>query len=886
MSRVLQDSIKIKGIVLKKSLEVNVKFSNYIFIIVFFLMFFLFSSFAIYLQRVLADEKKAEVLNIATYYSYDVKAYLDRALSASYAVAALISQGDGIVRNFEAISEDILPFYPGVIELAVAPRGIIQQVAPLKGNEKALGLNLFETTNQKKEAILARDSRELTLAGPLVLAQGTIGLVGRLPIFLNKENKESFWGFVAVVIDVSKLFEPIKMQRLNDKKLSFELWRINPDTQAKQIIIHSKHSALQHPIDYEFNVPNATWTLSLAPTAVWEENQSVFLFRMIIAFFAALLLAYLAKTLFELKKAKLLLEGQIIQTMDEKLIVKKQLEALLNAIPDLIWLKDINGRYLFCNRAFERLYGAQESEIVGKNDYDFVNVKLADFFRANDLIALSARHAVPNEEELCFKEDGYQGIFETIKAPVYDSSDTIVGTLGIARDISLRKANEEKIEKLEYFDALTGLANRAMLNLRMTHDISIASRKKEQFALFVLDFDHFKNINDTLGHAVGDMLLVEIAKRLKQLVREEDTLSRQGGDEFILLLPGVSADGAAHVAKKLLVAVEQPIGIKEHELTITASIGIALFPDDGLNMEELFKRADAAMYLAKQNGRNNYRFFTAEIQQRSSRVLMLENALRYAYSKGELSIHYQPQISLQDRKLVGVEALLRWNHPEMGAISPSEFIPIAEESGQILLLGEWVLRHAMQRMKQWIDMGLPPMKLAVNLSAVQFHHEHLVTLIETIVSEVGFPTQYLELELTESVATQNPKRAVEIMNALHAKGIRLSIDDFGTGYSSLSYLKRFKVYKLKIDKSFIDDITSDMDDRAIVRTIIALAKSLGLTSIAEGVETKEQLDFLIENGCDEVQGYYFSKPLSVEDFECYMQNYLIEFSHKSLFQES
>jgi diguanylate cyclase (GGDEF)-like protein len=220
-----------------------------------------------------------------------------------------------------------------------------------------------------------------------------------------------------------------------------------------------------------------------------------------------------------------------------------------------------------------------------------------------------------------------------------------------------------------------------MLNLRMTHDISIASRKKEQFALFVLDFDHFKNINDTLGHAVGDMLLVEIAKRLKQLVREEDTLSRQGGDEFILLLPGVSADGAAHVAKKLLVAVEQPISIKEHELTITASIGIALFPDDGLNMEELFKRADAAMYLAKQNGRNNYRFFTAEIQQRSSRVLMLENALRYAYSKGELSIHYQPQISLQDRKLVGVEALLRWNHPEMGAISPSEFIPIAEESG-------------------------------------------------------------------------------------------------------------------------------------------------------------------------------------------------------------
>ena len=475
---------------------------------------------------------------------------------------------------------------------------------------------------------------------------------------------------------------------------------------------------------------------------------------------------------------------------------------------------------------------------------------------------------------LTFKEDGYRGLFETIKTPVRDISGDIIGILGIARDITKRKENEDKIEKLQYSDALTGLPNKMLLNLRINHDMSIANRKKEQLAILFLDFDHFKNINDSLGHAVGDQLLIEVSKRLKNLIREEDTLSRQGGDEFVLVLPNVTAEGAAHVAKKLHQAIEQAIKVKENELVITASIGIAMFPEDGTDMETLFKCADAAMYLAKENGRNRYRFYTTEIQQHSARILSLENALRYAHMRGELSLHYQPQISLSDGKIIGAEALLRWTHPELGVISPSEFIPVAEESGQILLIGEWVLRNAAMRMKQWIDMGFPPMIVAVNLSAVQFHHEHLSSLVTTILDEVQLPPSYLELELTESVAAQNPLKAVQIMNILNAQGIRLSIDDFGTGYSSLSYLKRFKVYKLKIDQSFIRDIGVDAEDRAIVTTIITLGKSLGLKTIAEGVETKEQLDFLKENRCDEVQGYYFSKPLNVEDFENYMRSYL------------
>lgn len=583
----------------------------------------------------------------------------------------------------------------------------------------------------------------------------------------------------------------------------------------------------------------------------------------------------MTKLLMRLRIAKGALESKVIQTTGEKNQIAHQFAMLLDTIPDLIWLKDANGIYLFCNKAFAALYGTSEQEIVGKSDYDFVNFQLADFFRAHDLIAMDAKAPSRNEEELSFKANGYNGLFETIKTPVYDQEGQFLGVLGVSRDITTRKENEEKILQLEYFDPLTALPNKLQLRLRLEHDLSIAERQKQTVAVLFIDCDHFKNVNDTLGHAIGDELLVKVAKRLKPILRQGDTLSRQGGDEFVVILPVVSIDDAAHMAKRLLQTIEQPIKMNDHELVITASIGIALYPNDGKDVDTLFKSADAAMYLAKQNGRNNYRFFTPEIQSRSARILSLENALRYAHSRGELSLHYQPQVSLSDGKIVGVEALLRWHHPEFGMISPVEFIPIAEESGQMLLLGEWVMRTAASRMKQWINMGFPAMSVAVNLSAVQFHHANLSKLVFNIIDEVKLPPWFFEIELTESAAAQNPIHAIETMNELHERGIRLSIDDFGTGYSSLSYLKRFKVYKLKIDQSFIRDISVDPEDREIVKTIIALGKSLGFKTIAEGVETKEQLDFLKENGCDEAQGYYFSKPLNVDDIEALLREPLI-----------
>ena len=426
--------------------------------------------------------------------------------------------------------------------------------------------------------------------------------------------------------------------------------------------------------------------------------------------------------------------------------------------------------------------------------------------------------------------------------------------------------------KLANFDTLTGLPNRAQLDEHLQYAIHVAKRHSGRLALMFIDIDHFKYINDTLGHRVGDVLLVELAKRLRRVLREEDIVSRLGGDEFIVMSPDLNERTAGHVAQKVLAAIGEPYDIEQHELSVTASIGLALYPADGEDLESLSKKADTAMYRAKQEGRNGYRFFTAEMQARSARHLQLGNALRHALDRDEFSVHYQPQLTLCDGRVVGAEALLRWQHPELGLVPPAEFIPVAEDNGLILLIGEWVLRQAVAQAKAWLASDLPPLVIAVNLSAVQFRHPALPDLVTRILDEAGLPPEYLELELTEGVAMHDPQGAIAVMNNLHERGVRMSIDDFGTGYSSLGYLKKFNVYKLKIDQSFVRDIRTDPEDKAIVSAIIQMAKSLGLATIAEGVETAGQLAFLREQGCDEVQGYYYSKPLTAELFAAFVRS--------------
>lgn len=551
---------------------------------------------------------------------------------------------------------------------------------------------------------------------------------------------------------------------------------------------------------------------------------------------------------------------------DERELVK--LSHALEQSPTAIIITDLDANIEYINKAFSEMTGYTRSEVLGKNPR-FLRSDKTSSSVYKTMWSNLIKGEVWNGELVNRNKDGSEYIHAFKITPIFDSNHKIINYMSLAEDITEKKEIENKIHYLANFDSLTGLPNREHMKEHIYHNLRLAKRSNRPFTIMFLDLDHFKEINDSLGHSYGDILLQEVGKRLKIVLREEDTLSRLGGDEFIVLLPDTDSNGASQVAQKILEIISSPFAIENHELTITASVGIALYPVDGVDMELLLKNADSAMYRAKQEGRNTYCFFTEEMQKKSTRNLLLSNALRHAINNNELSLVYQPQFSAVDQKIIGAEALLRWTHPEFGVISPLEFIPIAENNGLILSIGEWVLRTAAGQTKQWMETGMEPIIMAVNLSAVQFKSANLPVVIAEILQNIGLPPEYLELELTEGVAMNDPHRAISVMNELHDKGIRMSIDDFGTGYSSLSYLKKFNIYKLKIDQSFVRDINVDPEDKAIVGAIISMAKSLGLQTIAEGVETISQLEYLREQGCDEIQGYYFSKPLTIEAFEAF-----------------
>ncbi len=443
----------------------------------------------------------------------------------------------------------------------------------------------------------------------------------------------------------------------------------------------------------------------------------------------------------------------------------------------------------------------------------------------------------------------------------------------LARDISQRILDQQRIQQLAHFDALTGLPNRTLFAARFAQALEICERNCQPLAVLFMDLDHFKHINDQLGHQVGDKLLMEVARRLRKLLRDEDSVARQGGDEFIFGLPFVSAESAALIAERIQAQLARPIEVSGHTLRISASIGIAMFPDDGRDQDALFRHADSAMYRVKQEGRGHHAFFTAELQARLTRAQSLGSALRQALANGELELHYQPQLNVEQGRLLGAEALLRWRHPTLGSIGPAEFIPIAENTGQIIEIGAWVLRTAIAQMSCWLAAGYPQeMRMAVNLSMAQFRQPGLFELVRDSLNDSGLPARCLELELTESLATPDSVSVSREMQRLAELGIHLAIDDFGTGYSSLGYLKHLPVHRLKIDRSFVRDLHDDASDQRIVQAILGMADGLGLQALAEGVETDEQLALLRRLGCQEVQGYLFSRPLPADQFEAWVRS--------------
>ena len=457
--------------------------------------------------------------------------------------------------------------------------------------------------------------------------------------------------------------------------------------------------------------------------------------------------------------------------------------------------------------------------------------------------------------------------------PVFDNDEDFVGYRGVSREITEQKIAEERIQYLATHDGLTGLPNRVMFSQLLDLGIPAAARYKRSFAVLFIDLDRFKFINDTLGHDAGDKLLQELTARFKQTLRASDVIARLGGDEFVVLLQEMTdASQASTVARKLLAAAMKPIALAGQECRVTASIGIALFPGDGEDEQSLMKNADIAMYFAKEEGKNNFQFFSKDIKSHSLARMALEANLRYALEREEFSVHYQAKVDLKSGKINGVEALLRWQNPALGSVSPVQFIPIAEETGMIVPIGKWVLETACAQNMAWQRQGLPPVCMAVNLSVRQFAHEHLLADIAAVLENTGMAPHLLELEITEGMVIHHPEQAIQLLTAIKKMGVRLAIDDFGTGYSSLGQLKNFPIDTLKVDRSFIRDIATNLGDKAITEAIIAMGKTLSLTVVAEGVETMEQETFLREHACDEMQGYYFSKPVPADAFAALLRD--------------
>jgi len=543
----------------------------------------------------------------------------------------------------------------------------------------------------------------------------------------------------------------------------------------------------------------------------------------------------------------------------------------VDSIGDAVVCTDSQGNVTLLNLVAERLTGWSHPEAKGRS--------MDEVFRLVDpatriAIANPMRDAVQHNRTghlplncILIRRDGCEVFIEDTAAPIHNRSGEITGSVIVFHDVTTARALAEQILHASQHDFLTGLPNRLLLNDRLGQAIALAQRHNNHIALLFLDLDGFKHINDSLGHLIGDKLLQSVAGRLKQEVRTPDTVSRQGGDEFVLLLQEVERpEDAAVTARRVLQAVAQAHSIDQHDLFVTASIGVSMYPEDGLNAETLLKNADTAMYQAKESGRQCYRFFKTVMNTHAVERQSIEADLRRALERNEFKLHYQPKIDIGTGAITGVEALLRWMHPPRGSVPPLSFIRIAEDCGLILPIGAWVLREACAQARTWIDQGLPPTTMAVNVSAVQFRDEQFLEGIFAALRVTGLDPGFLELELTESSLMKQPNLAASILQKLRNKGIAVSVDDFGTGYSSLSYLKKLPLDILKIDQSFVHQLNQNSDDAAIACAIISMGKSLNLRIIAEGVETAEDLAFLRAHGCDEVQGFYFSRPVPAEQF--------------------
>jgi diguanylate cyclase (GGDEF)-like protein/PAS domain S-box-containing protein len=566
---------------------------------------------------------------------------------------------------------------------------------------------------------------------------------------------------------------------------------------------------------------------------------------------------------------------QAVRTMMERrsteamLLENQVANVTLEAIGEAVLRADTHGNIAYLNRIAENLTGWRQETALGRPVADVLRIvdagSGAPVRDALEIVMWEGKTAGVTANCInCIlvRPDGFKLGIEITVTPIHDHDGTSTGAVVVFRDVSVARATSLEMTHLAQHDFLTDLPNRMLFNDRLKQAISLAVRQSKQLAVMFVDLDHFKKINDSLGHGVGDKLLQSVAERLVTCVRRTDTVSRMGGDEFVVLLSQVeNGEDAAVSARKILRALALPHIIDNKSLDVNVSIGVSTYPSDGPDAESLMNKADTAMYEAKQHGRNTYQFFRRDMQARLADRQQLERDLRYALGRNEFLLHYQPKFNLKTGNITGVEALIRWEHPQRGLVPPAQFVPVAEECGLILPIGRWVLLEACRQARAWTDIGLGILPVAVNVSALEFGDKDFVSGVRAALIATGVEPPNLELELTESVLMHDAESTVRTLGALKAMGVQLAIDDFGTGYSSFTYLRRFPVDALKLDQSFVQEITADPEDATIVDAMINIGKSLKRRVIAEGVETRAQLNFLQRHGCAEGQGYYFSRPV-------------------------
>ena len=549
----------------------------------------------------------------------------------------------------------------------------------------------------------------------------------------------------------------------------------------------------------------------------------------------------------------------------------RHMRALFDSIPDLTWIKDTQSRFLFVNAQFGKVFNRDPQSLLGLTDFDLSNEEQAKGYIADDKQVMVSQ-ALLRREEIITNADGEEAWAETIKVPVFDSRGKVVGSVGMARDISERKCAEQMMRHLAHHDYLTNLPNRPAFRAGFADILQRAKALRQGVALFFIDLDNFKNINDTLGHNIGDGLLKLVAERLQQFTGPFDALGRFGGDEFVVVL-GQQANrlSAIRAGQQLRRLFEQPLTLFDVEYNISCSIGMSTYPEDGDEFDSLIRNADMAMYHAKSHGKSQIAEFNARMGQETLRRMSIEQRLKNALKRDEFRLDYQPKMARETHEVVGMEALLRWNNPELGSVSPVCFIPVAEQSRLILEIGDWVLEQAMLQNQSWQQQGFRMLPIAVNLSAIQVHQHDFVRHLISKMARLGYPGARLELELTESLIMEGAIPVRHYFEELRELGVKISIDDFGTGYSNLGYLSRFPLDTLKIDRSFITNIHEQEGNQQIVKAIVQLARSLNLSLVAEGVERAEELAYVESLGIEEVQGYFFAKPMSAEQLTHFLE---------------